>query len=309
MAKRTDLRHLPTCSIDPPGCKDIDDALHCICIDKEKGVWEVGVHIADVGHFVHPDTPLDKEAAHRSTSTYLVERRLDMLPGYLTTELCSLRSEEDHLSFSVIWTMDNEANILDVRFCKSVIHSIASLTYGQAQDILDAPLTSNHESYSRQLQESVKQLNHLAICLKNKRLVAGALTLASPEVRFQLDKESGNPMDVGVYCLKQANALVEEWMLIANITVSKKTLRHYPTLSILRRHQPPSQEQLAPLVSAAAAVGVTLDTTTSKTLADFLDLAVNKDDKYFNTLLRILSTRCMMPAQYFCSGEVMMRVP
>ncbi len=120
--QRTDLRHIPVVSIDPPGCKDIDDALHCVRLPN--GRLEAGVHIADVSHFVHPDTPLDKEASLRSTSTYLVERRLDMLPGYLTTELCSLRSKEDHLAFSVLWEMDDEGNIYDVKFCKSVIHSV-----------------------------------------------------------------------------------------------------------------------------------------------------------------------------------------
>ena len=97
VAQRTDLRHIPVVSIDPPGCKDIDDALHCVRLPN--GRLEAGVHIADVTFFVHPDTPLDKEAAHRATSTYLVERRLDMLPGLLTTELCSLRANEDHLAF------------------------------------------------------------------------------------------------------------------------------------------------------------------------------------------------------------------
>lgn len=131
VSERTDLRCLPIVSIDPPGCKDIDDALHCRRLAD--GRLEVGVHIADVGYFVEPGSALDQEAQHRSTSTYLVERRLDMLPGYLTTQLCSLRSHEDHLAFSVIWIMDDDANIFDVTFCKSVIHSVASLTYDEAQ--------------------------------------------------------------------------------------------------------------------------------------------------------------------------------
>ena len=144
----------------------------------------------------------------------------------------------------------------------------------------------------------------LARIFRKRRIDEGALTLASPEVRFKLDSESQNPTDVQAYALKEANALVEEFMLLANITVSKKILRHFPSLGVLRRHQPPSREQFAPLLSAAAAVGVHIDITTSKTLADSLDLAVKPEDPYFNKLLRILSTRCMMPAQYFCSGEI-----
>eukprot|EP00605_Chrysophyceae_sp_TOSAG23-4_P000450 GSChrysophyteH1.ASY1.ANO1.508.1 assembled CDS len=230
--QRTDLRHIPVVSIDPP---------------------------ADVTHFVHPDTPLDKEAAHRSTSTYL---------------LCSLRSEEDHLAFSVMWEFDDDGNIIDVTFCKSVIHSVASLTYAEAQAMLDCP-SDDPNSVSM----SVQLLNKIARILRQRRIDMGALTLASPEVRFTLDAETQNPTDV------------------------KKVLRHYPTLGVLRRHEPPSREQFAPLMEAAQAAGVSIDITSSKALADSLDAAVNPNDAYFNKLLRIMSTRCMMPAQYFCSGE------
>lgn len=297
LSRRTDLRHLPVASIDPPGCRDIDDALHCVRLAN--GNLQAGVHIADVTHFLLPDTALDKEAAARSTSTYLVERRLDMLPGLLTTQLCSLRCTEDHLAFSVLWEMDDDANIVgEVQFCKSIIRSKASLTYDEAQAMLDAPSEGTGGT-----QQSVKLLNQLAHRLRQRRIEMGALTLASPEVRFQLD-DTQNPTDVSMYALKESNALVEEWMLLANITVSKKILRHYPTLAVLRRHQPPSREQFQPLVSAAAAVGVSLDISSSKALADSLDLAVRADDPYFNKLLRVLSTRCMMPAQYFCSGEL-----
>ena len=294
--ERSDFRHIPIVSIDPPGCKDIDDALHAI--ELANGNYEIGVHIADVTYFVHPDSALDKEAAHRSTSTYLVERRLDMLPGLLTTQLCSLRSNEDHLAFSTLWEMTPEGSIVNVNFCKSVIRSVASLTYDEAQAMLD------DASCTDQISKSVKLLNRFARILRQNRIDEGALTLASPEVRFKLDVETQNPTDVSMYALKEANALVEEWMLLANITVSKKILRHYPTLAVLRRHQPPSRQQFAPLLSAAASVGVYLDISSSKALADSLDAAVRPDDPYFNKLLRILSTRCMMPAQYFCSGEI-----
>ena len=297
LARRTDLRKLPIVSIDPPGCKDIDDALHCV--ELPNGNLQLGVHIADVTHFVHPDTAIDREAAHRCTSTYLVERRLDMLPGLLTTQLCSLRSGEDHLAFSVVWEMRRDATIVDVQFFKSVIHSAASLTYDEAQAMLDDAGSCD------EVAKSVKALNSIARILRANRIEQGALTLASPEVRFKLDAENeNNPTDVNVYVLKESNALVEEFMLLANITVAKKVLRHFPTLGVLRRHQPPSKQQFTPLLRAAEAAGARLDIMSSKTLADSLDLAIKSDDPYFNKLLRILSTRCMMPAQYFCSGEV-----
>ena len=194
--------------------------------------------------------------------------------------------------------MDDEANIYDVRFCKSVIHSVASLTYDEAQSMLDVP--DDDDTVNR----SVNLLQKLAKILRQRRIDMGALTLASPEVRFKLDTETQNPTDVTMYNLKDSNALVEEWMLLANITVSKQILRFYPTLGILRRHQPPSRQQFAPLLSSALAVDCSLDITNSKTLADSLDRATRASDPYFNKLLRILSTRCMMPAQYFCSGEL-----
>lgn len=130
------------------------------------------------------------------------------------------------------------------------------------------------------------------------------LSLISITMRYTTTIDDSNPLDVNMYNLKEANALVEEFMLLANITVSKKILRHYPTLAVLRRHQPPSREQFLPLVSAAQAVGCSININSSKALADSLDAAVRPNDPYFNKLLRILSTRCMMPAQYFCSGEI-----
>lgn len=250
-------------------------------------------------HFVKPGTALDKEAAERSTSTYLVDRRLDMLPSLLTTELCSLRSSEEHLAFSVLWEMDNNANIIDVQFGKSVIDSKASLTYDQAQVIIDSPA-----DHSNPLNVSIKNLNNLAKILKKRRLEAGALTLASPEVRFKLDAETQDPTDLSLYNIKESNSMVEEWMLLANITVSKKILKHFPTLGVLRRHQPPSRDQFVPLLLSARVAGFELDITSSRTLADSLDMANRPEDPMFNKLLRMLATRCMMPAQYFCSGEI-----
>jgi exosome complex exonuclease DIS3/RRP44 len=293
---RLDLRHLPVLSIDPPGCKDIDDALHCIVLPN--GNYQVGVHIADVTHYVKAGTAIDLEAANRSTSTYLVNKRLDMLPSLLTTDLCSLKGNVDRFAFSVLWEVTPEADIVDVQFKKSVIHSIAALTYQQAQGMIDQP--DDEEDIKA---GAVKRLNSLARILRKRRIAAGALTLASPEVKFVLDSESLNPTDVQAYQLFEANALVEEFMLFANVTVGKKILRHYPTLSVLRRHPAPNRSMFDSLISKANCKGFSINIEDSKHLADSLDAAVDGDDPYFNKLLRILSTRCMSPAQYFCSGE------
>jgi len=294
---RLDLRHLPVLSIDPPGCKDIDDALHCIVLPN--GNYQVGVSIADVTHYVLPGTAIDLEAANRSTSTYLVNKRLDMLPALLTTDLCSLKANVDRYAFSVIWEVTPEAEIVNVDFKKTVIHSIAALTYQQAQSFIDQPDTDNEDPQVG----AVKRLASLARKFREKRIEAGALTLASPEVKFVLDSESLNPTDVQAYALLEANALVEEFMLLANITVAKKILRHYPTLSVLRRHPSPNRAMFEGLISKAKCRGFDIDIENSKRLADSLDAAQIPSEPYFNKLLRILSTRCMSPAQYFCSGE------
>jgi exosome complex exonuclease DIS3/RRP44 len=294
--ERIDLRKLPVLSIDPPGCKDIDDALHCIVLPN--GNYQVGVHIADVTHYVKAGAAIDLEAANRSTSTYLVNKRLDMLPKLLTTDLCSLKGNVDRYAFSVLWEVTPDAEIIDVDFKKSVIHSIAALTYQQAQSFIDQPDDKDDIQAG-----AVKRLASLARKFRKRRIDAGALTLASPEVKFVLDSESLNPTDVQAYALVEANALVEEFMLLANVTVSKKILRHYPTLSVLRRHPSPNRGMFDGLISKARSRGFELDIEDSKRLADSLDAAQLEGEPYFNKLLRILSTRCMSPAQYFCSGE------
>eukprot|EP00804_Cyclotella_cryptica_P007007 CCRYP_007129-RA/>CCRYP_007129-RA protein AED:0.06 eAED:0.06 QI:292/1/1/1/1/1/3/31/1093 len=297
---RVDLRHLPILSIDPPGCKDIDDALHCIELDN--GNWQVGVHIADVTHYVEAGSAIDLEAANRSTSTYLVNKRLDMLPSLLTTDLCSLKGNVDRFAFSVLWEVTPEADIVDVEFKKSIIHSIAALTYQQAQSLIDKP----EKQCQNDIQAgAVKRLASLARKFRSRRIKAGALTLASPEVKFVLDSESLNPTDVQAYTLYEANAVVEEFMLLANVTVAKKILRHYPTLSILRRHPAPNRSMFDSLIQKAKTRGISICIDDSKKLADSLDAAGKSlaSDPYLDQLLRILSTRCMSPAQYFCSGE------
>uniref|UniRef100_A0A5B7BSS8 Putative exosome complex exonuclease RRP44 n=1 Tax=Davidia involucrata TaxID=16924 RepID=A0A5B7BSS8_DAVIN len=292
---RQDLRHLRVFSVDPPGCKDIDDALHCTALPN--GIFEVGVHIADVTNFVHPGTPLDDEATQRGTSVYLVERRIDMLPKPLTEDICSLRADVERLAFSVIWEMTPEAEIISTRYTKSVIKSCAALSYVEAQARMDDsrlmdPLTTD-----------LRNMNALAKCMRLRRIERGALTLASAEVKFQIDTETHDPLDIGMYQIREANQMVEEFMLAANVSVAEKILKHFPLCSLLRRHPSPTKEMLEPLLRTAAAVGLNLDMSTSKALADSLDHAVG-DDPYFNKLIRILATRCMTQAVYFCSGDL-----
>ncbi|XP_073058119.1 exosome complex exonuclease RRP44 homolog A-like [Primulina eburnea] len=292
---RLDLRDLRVFSVDPPGCRDIDDALHCTLLPS--GNFEVGVHIADVTNFVHPGTPLDYEASQRGTSVYLVERRIDMLPKPLTEDICSLRADVERLAFSVIWEMTPEAEIISTKFTKAIIKSCAALSYVEAQARMDDsrlvdPLTTD-----------LRNMNALAKIMRRKRVERGALTLASAEVKFQIDTETHDPLDIGMYQIREANQMIEEYMLAANISVAKKILEHFPHTALLRRHPEPTKEMLEPLIRTAAAVGLYLDVSSSKALADSLDCAVG-DDPYFNKLIRILATRCMTQAVYFCSGDL-----
>ncbi|TIC17179.1 RNB-domain-containing protein [Wallemia mellicola] len=298
---RVDLRDEVICSIDPPGCTDIDDALHAKYLPN--GNIEAGVHIADVSHFVHPDTTMDLEAASRGTTVYLVDKRIDMLPSLLGTNLCSLRPHVERLAFSVIWELNSNAEIVDIKFHKSVIASKSAFTYEEAQ------LRKDDKSLNDPLTVAIRLLNHIAIQLKQKRLERGALDLASPEVKIHLDSsESTEPIDVEQKESKETNKLVEEFMLLANCTVATKINETFPgtsVLSILRRHLPPPKQNFEGLQEILfKRKNLNLDVSSSGALAKSLDNCVDKQEGSFNTLVRIMATRCMLSAEYFCSGSV-----
>ncbi|KAL0075876.1 hypothetical protein J3Q64DRAFT_1773142 [Phycomyces blakesleeanus] len=291
---RRDLRDLNICSIDPPGCTDIDDALHVR--ELPNGNYEVGVHIADVTYFVKNGQAMDDEAASRGTSVYLVDKRIDMLPGLLGTNLCSLRSNVERLAFSCIWEVNENADIINVDFTKSIIRSKHSFTYEEAQNRID------DDRMQDDITKGIRVMNSMAKKLRQKRLDRGALTLSSPEVRFNLENDSQDPVDVEMKELKETNALVEEFMLLANISVAEKIYSKFPSSALLRKHAAPPISNFDTLRKALSEVGVTLEVDSSKSLADSLDKAVLPEDPYFNKLVRIMTTRCMMQAQYFCSG-------
>ncbi|KAJ6501480.1 hypothetical protein C8R47DRAFT_228458 [Mycena vitilis] len=295
---REDLRDLTICSIDPPACQDIDDALHARPLPN--GNIEAGVHIADVSNFVHADTPMDTEAAARGTTVYLVDKRIDMLPALLGTNLCSLRPNVERLAFSAIWEMTPEAEIVNVRFTKSVIKSKAAFTYEEAQLRKDDP--NRQDS----LTIAIRLLNTLAQKLKAARMAAGALNLASPEVKIHLDSaESSDPIDVEQKELRETNSLVEEFMLLANISVARKIWEAFPATAVLRRHLPPPRTNFDKLKDILQKrKGMSLDVSSSGALADSLDKCIDANEPAFNTLVRIMATRCMLSAEYFCSGSV-----
>ncbi|KAJ5086626.1 hypothetical protein NUU61_007933 [Penicillium alfredii] len=294
---RRDLRDLLICSIDPPGCQDIDDALHARLLPN--GNFEVGVHIADVSHFVKPNNAMNLEASVRGTTVYLVDKRIDMLPSLLGTDLCSLKPYVERYAFSVLWEVTPNAEIVSSDFTKSVIRSREAFSYEQAQ------LRIDDSSKNDELTQSMRHLLHFSKVLRQKRMDAGALNLASPEVRIETDSdEVGDPLtDVKTKAMLETNSLVEEFMLLANITVASRIYESFSQTALLRRHATPPPQNFEDLSSQLSKKrGMELDVSSSGALANSLDRCVDPKNPFFNTLVRILATRCMTSAEYFCAG-------
>ncbi len=292
---RRDLRDLLVCSIDPVGCQDIDDALHARLLPN--GNFEVGVHIADVSHFVKPNNAMDAEASIRGTTVYLVDKRIDMLPMLLGTDLCSLKPYVERYASSTIWEITKNAEIVSSSFSKSVIRSREAFSYEQAQ------LRIDDKSQRDELTQGMRTLLMLSKELRQKRMDAGALNLASPEVRVQTESETSDPVDVKTKEMLDTNSLVEEFMLLANISVAGKIYESFPQTALLRRHAPPPKSNFEELSNQLKVKrGFTLRTESSKALADSLDTCTDPKEPFLNTLVRIMATRCMMSAEYFCSG-------
>lgn len=293
--ERRDLRNLLVCSIDPIGCQDIDDALHARPLPN--GNFEVGVHIADVSHFVKPNNAMDAEASIRGTTVYLVDKRIDMLPMLLGTDLCSLKPYVERYAFSTIWEITKDADIVSSSFTKSVIRSREAFSYEQAQ------LRIDDETQKDELTQGMRTLLMLSKNLRQKRMDAGALNLASPEVRVQTESETSDPVDVKTKELLDTNSLVEEFMLLANISVAGKIYESFPQTALLRRHAPPPKSNFEELSNQLKVKkGFNLRTESSKALAASLDTCTDPKEPFLNTLVRIMATRCMMSAEYFCSG-------
>ena len=248
IARRRDMRTVPTLTIDPDTAKDFDDALSFRQL--ENGNLEVGVHIADVTHYVKPDSAINDEAASRATSVYLVDRTVPMLPERLCNEICSLRPNEDKLAFSVIFQMTPQAQVVDRWFGRTVIRSQARLTYAQAQRTV--------ESGQGEMATEILALNGLAQVLRAKRFEEGAIDFAAQEVRFQLDAQ-GAPVGVLIEESNEAHQLIEEFMLLANRTVAEFVGQppqgQKPRPFVYRVHDRPNQEKLESLCTILAQLG------------------------------------------------------
>ena len=235
--KRKDFRAKTTFTIDPNDAKDFDDAISIAFL--ESGNMEIGVHIADVGHYVKPESFLDKEALLRGNSVYLVDRVIPMLPERLSNELCSLRPHEDKLTFSAVFELDPNCNVLSSWFGKTIIHSDHRFTYEDAQEII--------EGRDGPFKKEITQINKLAQQCRKQRLSNGALNVKSNEVRFRLDEE-GEPIETVLKVSKEAHQLIEEFMLLANREVAKKLAKPEKNIkkgiNVFRIHDNPSEEKL-----------------------------------------------------------------
>ncbi len=292
LAKRKDFRNVLTITIDPADARDFDDAISFR--ELSNGIYEIGVHIADVSHFVEPETALDKEAYERATSVYLPDRVNPMLPERISNELCSLRPHEDKLCFSAIFQLNSKGEIKHFWLGKTAIHSDHRFTYEDVQEIID----KNEGTY----RDEVMVLHGIAQKLRKQRFKKGAINFSSTEVRFVLDS-TGKPIGLTVKESRESHQLIEEFMLLANRTVaefvSNIKVHKKPIPFPYRVHDEPDKEKLLPFIEFAKKYGHTFDTKTPEAIASsFNQMLADVHGKPEQHVLEQLGIRTMAKAIY-----------
>ncbi len=292
IAKRRDFRKILTFTIDPADAKDFDDAISFRKLDN--GNIEVGVHIADVSHYVKQGTALDKEAFERGTSVYLVDRVIPMLPERLSNGLCSLRPNEDKLCFSAVFELDQEANVVEQWFGKTIIHSDTRFSYEDAQEVLENK-TGKHS-------EELLKLNELAYILRERKFKHGAISFESVEVKFNLVGH-GKPLGVYVKERKDAHKLIEDYMLLANKKVAefiaKKGNGKQKLTFVYRSHDSPKEDALLSFSQFALKFGYKIDISSGRETAKSLNfLMADVEGKKEQNVLTKLAIRSMAKAVY-----------
>jgi ribonuclease R len=294
---REDFRETLTFTIDPKDAKDFDDALSIKQI--KEGLWEIGIHIADVTHYIKPDTLIDKEAAQRATSIYLVDRTIPMLPERLSNNLCSLRPQEDKLCYSVIFEMDNAAKVKNYRIKRTIINSNCRFSYEEVQNIIE----NKESSAPIELKNSILILNKLAKQLRKKRFDNGAINFERVEVKFDID-ENGKPLRAFFKEAEDSNQLVEEFMLLTNKTVAE-TIGKVPKgkkakTFVYRVHDLPNPEKMETFVEFVRRFGYKLknkeiDNSRSKNINALLRQVQGKKEQ---NLIETIAIRTMAKATY-----------
>lgn len=289
ISKRRDMREVTTFTIDPVDAKDFDDALSIARLDN--GNWEVGVHIADVSHYLKPKTKLDEEAYARSTSVYLVDRTCPMLPEKLSNGLCSLRPQEEKLCFSAIFELDNDAKIIKESFEKTVIFSDRRFTYEEAQERI--------ETKEGDFADEINVLDKLSKLLRKRKFKNGAIAFETIELRFELD-ENMRPTGVVPKIRKDAHMLIEDFMLLANRRVAEYlTSKEEPKPTVYRIHDEPSLERLDDLKKVAGRFGHKLSFKNPQEIsAELNKLTAAIKGMPEQTILENMAIRCMAKAIY-----------
>ncbi|ACU03842.1 MULTISPECIES: ribonuclease R [Pedobacter] len=289
---RKDFRNTTTFTIDPADAKDFDDAISFKTL--ENGNYEIGVHIADVSHYVKPNSSLDKEAYARATSVYLVDRVIPMLPERLSNGVCSLRPNEDKLCFAAVFELDEKANLVNEWFGRTVIHSDRRFSYEEAQEVI--------ENKAGDYAAEILKLNELAYILRDKKFKNGAISFESTEVKFKLD-ETGKPIGVYVKERKDAHKLIEDFMLLANKKVAefiaKKGKGKQKYTFVYRSHDSPNLENLGNFALFAARFGYKINMKSDKEIAKSLNyLMEDVEGKKEQNVLTQLAIRSMAKAIY-----------
>lgn len=303
--KRRDFRDVPTFTIDPKDSKDFDDALSFTVL--KNGNYQVGVHIADVSHYVQPGSILDQEAFERGNSIYLVDRTIPMLPEILSNKACSLRPGETKYTFSAVFELTPQAEVKQQWFGKTLIQSDRRFSYEEAQYIIDSESgeisseisKTNASSAEEIYSQALLKLNALARKLRTNRISSGAITFDSTEVRFKLD-ENFDPVGISFQTQRQANHLIEEFMLLANRKVSEFISKQQPAKTFIYRcHDQPDGEKLVALKGLVRQFGYDLNLKNSKTTTQSLNnLLSNVSGKKEEHLVSTLAVRTMSKAYY-----------
>ena len=289
IAKREDFRKVTTFTIDPADAKDFDDALSFQTLPN--GNIEIGVHIADVSHFVTPGDTIDQEAVKRATSVYLVDRTIPMLPERLSNELCSLRPHEESLTFSTIFELDAKGIVKNYRFAKTVIYSDHRFAYEDAQEVIE----NKAGKYAKELGT----MNDIALYLRNARYDNGAINFETTEFRFVLD-EQGTPTAVIPKMRKDAHKMIEEYMLLANKYVAMHLYTKNDKMPLpYRVHEEPSEERILEFAATALEFGIKIDTSSYKAYSHSINEMVAKiEGTMEGDILQPLAIRSMQKAYY-----------
>jgi ribonuclease R len=291
-AERRDMRAVPTFTIDPADAKDFDDALSIRKLDS--GLWEVGVHIADVTHYVRPGSIVDTEGESRATSVYLVDRTVPMLPERLSNELCSLRPHEEKLTFSAVFELDDDANVVNEWFGRTVIYSDRRFAYEEAQEVI--------ETGKGDMRDEILTLNRLAQIMRKQRFAHGAISFEREEAKFKLD-DNGKPLGVYFKVQKEANQLIEEFMLLANRKVAEFVGKRHgkaPARTFVYRvHDQPNQDKLASFKNFILKFGYYFKAQTTKSVSKEMNKLMGEiKGKSEENIISTLAIRTMAKAYY-----------